>query len=758
MSLPGTASMVRFLKQTGVATCLSAVIFAVSPLAHAGSRYAVLVGVSGYPEDRVRPQLPGATNDVALMRDVLVRKGFGLENMTILADRIEGGRLPTRGNILAAVDAVVEKAKPGDFVYLHFSGHGTQQPAVRLPADADPEPDGKSEVFLPIDVGHWDDSRATVENAIVDHELVSRLKRLLSKGAFVWSVIDACHSASLVRAGQDAGAVLRGVDGDRAFGIPRAAWESAFAKAAGTRVRASKGDSLGRIEGKRAGGGYVSFYAAQPWEKAPELLMPRHLPSSDERVRWHGVLTYTLASAIESLDGVSYRQLGDFVLQRYATSAYGERPTPVYSGSHLDAIVFGRDRSPGAMQWPIRIESGRILVGAGLLADLSVGARVVIVPTPASRDEDALATAEVIRSDAYQAELRIVATGRSQGPETGKPANHQFARLIRSGTFQPLRVFLATGGIDAADEAARVRAAVARMQDLPSVAGRLEWVPRAELADMRLHVEKACIWFVPPSGELDPSGECGGSRGSPSIPIAGDELSIARDLAGALGKIAQARAVLSAVTVAQYLSRGAPLKVDYLHTPVSGRAQTVSAGGRLRLRDGDVIDLRFRNTSNQPIDVTLIGVDARHGIDVLFPSDDKSRNRVGPGESFVASQRFDNRKGIVIHDDTRGVEHLLLLAEPANATFRKDYAFLAQEGVGIAADERGSAESEFSMFLRQALASANGAKNTRAHEAGIGQGIARVLSFEVVGGAESGGNSTALPGKTRVRTRIGRNQ
>ena len=90
--------------------------------------YALLVGVSEYPTLGEDHQLRGPKNDVMLMKEVLSRRGLDLANIRILADGVAGAELPTRATILGALERLAELMGTSDRLYLHLSGHATQQP------------------------------------------------------------------------------------------------------------------------------------------------------------------------------------------------------------------------------------------------------------------------------------------------------------------------------------------------------------------------------------------------------------------------------------------------------------------------------------------------------------------------------------------------------------------------------------------------------------------------------------------------------
>src|SRR5262245_52343051 len=73
------------------------------------SRWGLVIG-SGFDDPR------GIENDTRLMGDALAARGFVVETLI--------GPRAARGQILAACDAIIEAALPGDAVAIYYSGHG----------------------------------------------------------------------------------------------------------------------------------------------------------------------------------------------------------------------------------------------------------------------------------------------------------------------------------------------------------------------------------------------------------------------------------------------------------------------------------------------------------------------------------------------------------------------------------------------------------------------------------------------------------
>jgi hypothetical protein len=93
----------------------------------AGAKYALLVGVGRYSY-LPKATLEGPPFDVQGLQSVLTRFGFDPRNISILLDE-----KATKPAILAAIEDLATRTKPGDFVFIYFSGHGTSgyDPALK---------------------------------------------------------------------------------------------------------------------------------------------------------------------------------------------------------------------------------------------------------------------------------------------------------------------------------------------------------------------------------------------------------------------------------------------------------------------------------------------------------------------------------------------------------------------------------------------------------------------------------------------------
>jgi hypothetical protein len=147
-----------------------------------GTKRAVLIGINYVGQDG---QLSGCHNDVKNMKEYLMTiHGFEERNMTVLMD--DGYSIsPTRTNITQAYANLVRSSLPDDTVFMHYSGHGG-----RVRDTSGDEDDGYDETLIPVDF-----ERA---GQITDDELFKVLVQPMPKGVLVTSLMDCCHSGTVL--------------------------------------------------------------------------------------------------------------------------------------------------------------------------------------------------------------------------------------------------------------------------------------------------------------------------------------------------------------------------------------------------------------------------------------------------------------------------------------------------------------------------------------------------------------------------------
>ena len=129
-------------------------------------------------------ELSGCINDAHNLKAYLVEKqGFAEADIRLMTDDTPGDLLPTKQNILSAMDWLVHDAQPGDSLWFSQSSHGGQQ----RDHNGD-ERDGLDETLIPLDY--------QTNGVIVDDEVRKRLVDPLPAGARLTAVLDMCHSGT----------------------------------------------------------------------------------------------------------------------------------------------------------------------------------------------------------------------------------------------------------------------------------------------------------------------------------------------------------------------------------------------------------------------------------------------------------------------------------------------------------------------------------------------------------------------------------
>ncbi|CAI5758791.1 unnamed protein product [Candida verbasci] len=153
-----------------------------------GRKKALLVGINYFGS---RNELRGPINDVNNVERFLLTQGFSNDNIVKLTDdqRVQRA-IPTRQNILDAIQWLIKGAQPNDSLFFHYSGHGGQtedQPDQYGNYDED---DGYDEVIYPVDF--------ETNGFIIDDLLHDLMVKTLPQGCRLTALFDSCHSGSVL--------------------------------------------------------------------------------------------------------------------------------------------------------------------------------------------------------------------------------------------------------------------------------------------------------------------------------------------------------------------------------------------------------------------------------------------------------------------------------------------------------------------------------------------------------------------------------
>nr|WP_290670340.1 caspase family protein [Ardenticatena sp.] len=350
--------------------------------------HALVIGIDEYAQPHV-PDLQGCVADALAVRDMLVRRfGVAPEHITLLTNEAA-----TREGILNAFEQLVARTRPGDRVYVHYSGHGSQMRDVH-----GDEPDGRDETIVPHDSR---DPEGRVFD-ITDDELFAFVQRLQAKTSEIVLVFDCCHSGSITR---EMGTVRRLPMDEREPPAPPP-------------TRSTTVHTEGVRGALPTGGGYVLVSGC----RAEELSNEYEVPLSDGRTAKFGALTYHLVRALLTLPAdTTWRQLIEDVGQQ--VNALFANQHPVVEGD-IERAVFGRRVRPRDAAFMVTAVAGKTLTidagGAhGLRAEMPLAIYAPDVETFAEAEPVAQARVqqvETTQATAVQTAGAVVPVGARVRP------------------------------------------------------------------------------------------------------------------------------------------------------------------------------------------------------------------------------------------------------------------------------------------------------------------------------------------------------
>lgn len=170
-----------------------------SPVVH---RRALVIGINYTGDPNL--QLNGCIPDANRMCDYLISIGFKDEDILVLTDPINGKptHLPTRANIVKAINWLNSLAPASDFIYhsalwkkndgqraqlvVHYSGHGSNI----ADDNGDEMGDRRDETICPKDIS------VSMSNMIRDDQLRSMLVGNMNSNSRLVTILDCCNSGT----------------------------------------------------------------------------------------------------------------------------------------------------------------------------------------------------------------------------------------------------------------------------------------------------------------------------------------------------------------------------------------------------------------------------------------------------------------------------------------------------------------------------------------------------------------------------------
>jgi hypothetical protein len=638
----------------------------------APSSHALLIGIQQYSAPGLNP-LDGPVNDIALMRELLeTRFRVPKENIVTLIDA-----QATHTGIQKAFATLAERVDPGDFVYIHYSGHGSQ--ARDQNGD---EPSGWDQTW----VGYGaraNKLKGLDDYDVLDDEINEWLIPLYQKTDRVVFVSDSCHSASVSRG------ELRGV---RAAPVdPRA------------HPLAAKSFKTAAAPGARIG-------SARDIENAVEL---------SQGDKTYGLYTWYWA---ETLDQARPGETWDDAFKRAYTLVTTQRG------------AFQRPQMEGHANWPVfggRFEALAPTVAVtkvdqgSATAALAVGAANGATPKslyrlyqPAgAKAAEPTPTIELTEVGAY-ASLGVVKQGRLKVGDLVVEAEHAYP-------FEPIKV--AVEGDDVKDRdralAERVEGAVKGLKgfELVGTRSRADWVayvfrPVRDRSGNYVYESKAYtlprsspeqppeVWVISTQEKL--------LHDKMRVSLKDPEPGIAT-LAGNLAAFARAeelrrltaRGAPPPVTVTAFPLQPAPgCDQDCVRLPdQSGgerayRKQTgrpLEALGSASFKRGDILSFAVKNDGRDPLYIYLLNIGPDADVHAIFPAPYQAQQDA----RFEAGESRDLSEQTALLLNMRGTEMIKMLAtsEPV------DVRLFELAGYREVQEQRGGALNPLERLLAAAM-------------------------------------------------------
>jgi hypothetical protein len=659
----------------------------------AATHRALIVGVSDYQSLPARGEggtgpfdLEGPKNDVPRMLKLAKQLDVPDGELRVLANAgplPANAKAPTRAAILAELKDLAARSGNGDQVLVYFSGHGAQAPDME-----GEEADGLDELLLPADIGKWSSDTDTVENAITDDEFGAAIEAIRQRGAYVWVIVDSCHSGTALRGGPallPPGFESKGVSAS-ALGVPAAKLQQA---AAAARARGGAFEAGGADVKAGRGGGVVAFYAATAEEAA--IGGPQPLPDGGKSPST-SLLTWAITDAMVAGNISTYRDLA-LRVRGYYDALGRAAPEPAFEGD-FERATFGYEHLP-PRQWSVQRQGGGFVADGGALDGLDTGA-ILALRAAGQAGGAPLAYARVERASAASAQLAPVAhAGVGADAAARLVAGNTYAgRQVAAGVPLAVRVARPAAGASAA-----LDAAIARIEKEPALLGNapLSFVSANDSADLYLQASASTLWFADRAGAVD-----AGSRAQPpSMPLGSDADAFARALGARLGAFARSHrllALMRALETAAPPTIKASVAIDQhgrraeaqacgpaARQPPAGSkplAQVAAEnGGVAKLQHCDVVYVTVRNEGDAAVDMTPLYFDRDFGISYLESGElEGIRIPAGGEHTYIAPiSTFDAGASRAL---PLGLEELVIVAVPRKSGQERpaSYAYLAQAG------------------------------------------------------------------------------
>ncbi|KAK1773053.1 putative caspase [Copromyces sp. CBS 386.78] len=363
------------------------------------AHYAILIGIDAYPNN----PLTSCVRDVSKIKQCLENKLQSVNIQTFTASKSldpvktqlleDPERWPTPRNVTAALARVTSQANNGDFVYVHYSGHGTRvDPALELSNHST----GDLALLLLED--------PSTERKLKGPTLAGLLNALVKKGLVVTLVLDCCFSAAVYRNGDASHRYLP-------YGITPASMRSPAPEDSLVEADSRSGDRDASMRDNWLlnPDGYAILAACGPHESAKAV---DSFETSEKGLRY-GALSYFLSQTLSKYGlGIKHKDIYQFLCARFRESRRAQHPVLYGNGNQG---FFGLiDPYDSIRSIPVIEREGRLQLLAGQAHGLCDGDRFTLSPWSTSKNgAEEKFIAEVISVGGLTSQLNLLGTSRN---------------------------------------------------------------------------------------------------------------------------------------------------------------------------------------------------------------------------------------------------------------------------------------------------------------------------------------------------------
>lgn len=651
--------MINRIKRIGVwvVFCLSLLA---GQVAAGVTKHALLIGISDYTAAGLS-SLPGSVNDVRATHRVLRESlEFKTDNIVLLLDREA-----THGRIVSAFKQLDSRVREGDFVYIHYSGHGSYVPDLN-----GDEKRGLDQTWVSYGArANKGTDASDIDNFdILDDEISHWLAPIYAKAGQVVFVSDSCHSGTVSRGGE--APVQRAAPNDNRM---HPLGSNAFRQADFTRgvQIGSTEDTQPAFEIKKAGESYGLF-------------------------TWHWLNSLKQATPEQTWNDL-------FIVTDARIKANARvRQRPQISGRPHVTVLGGEFQPSTSALVVTAVKGNRVVLGAGSLSGITPGSLLV------KKGSDS-ATGSVRVKGVKPFSATGTLTGSLQKGDLLVVKERFYAKPV-------MGVFVAGEPLTAEDHAAvmRISKVVDTVPGLARVRSQAEadlvlyFIRRSRGATGRLHTaaESANLQRSLPESEvtgrpevwvLDQAERLYEERLTISMVNAGNGVSLLTENLKRIRNIhalkslgsaggGKAKVALEVVQLQQDSSCGSAADdscLDIGPDPyrVNPAVDAASFDGR-RLHRGDILTFNITNQSNRAQYVYLLDIMPNGRIQTIYPTPELTaeEHRLNKGE------RRDLSEYVGLMADTAGSETIKMIAatQPVNIQLLEQSEFAANtRGAGL---------------------------------------------------------------------------